>query len=301
MDEITIGDKTYISSKQAAKITGYAKDYVGQLCREGRVEARLVGRNWYVLDSAIREHRFGKDDEVEQVVVPAEPAIDRVSTWQKPQYIAETPVLVPDFTNKTAETIGSPAIADMQSAWREWFDEKKLPQAALPDGSNDFKDEYLPVIIPESSPEPVLEVIEASHPQDPNQEEMVVISRIRHQEPESIVFSKEKDSQEERVELHRSNTTINTPRKDYEEVYSEQQRFIQPPPKAVSQPVTVETQSSSIVLRTLLIVISVVAVLIALIGTGNAERLLAGTSLDYGVQKSIIDFLGGKSTYKSSL
>jgi hypothetical protein len=61
MDELTLDDKKYISSKQAAKITGYAKDYVGQLCREGRVQARLVGRSWYVLESSIKDHRFGTD------------------------------------------------------------------------------------------------------------------------------------------------------------------------------------------------------------------------------------------------
>ncbi len=59
MDEITLDDKKYVSSKQAAKLTGYAKDYVGQLCREGRVQARLVGRSWYVLESSIKDHRFG--------------------------------------------------------------------------------------------------------------------------------------------------------------------------------------------------------------------------------------------------
>ena len=59
MDELVIGDKKYVSSKQAAKVTGYAKDYIGQLCREGRVPARLVGRSWYVLESAIHDHRFG--------------------------------------------------------------------------------------------------------------------------------------------------------------------------------------------------------------------------------------------------
>ena len=59
MDELEFDGKTYVSSKRAAQITGYAKDYVGQLCREGRVQARLVGRNWYVLESSIHEHRFG--------------------------------------------------------------------------------------------------------------------------------------------------------------------------------------------------------------------------------------------------
>ncbi len=59
MDELTLDGKKYLSSKGAAKITGYAKDYVGQLCREGRVTARLVGRSWYVLEDSIRAHRFG--------------------------------------------------------------------------------------------------------------------------------------------------------------------------------------------------------------------------------------------------
>lgn len=62
MDELLIGDEKYISTKRAAKITGYAKDYVGQLCREGRVSARQVGRAWYVLETAIKEHRFGEDE-----------------------------------------------------------------------------------------------------------------------------------------------------------------------------------------------------------------------------------------------
>lgn len=300
MDEITIGDKTYISSKQAAKITGYAKDYVGQLCREGRVEARLVGRNWYVLDSAIKEHRFGKEEEVETLIQETEPVTDRVSTWQKPQYIAETPVLVPEFAYKAPETVGSPAIADMQSAWREWFDEKKLPQVALPDGSDDFKDEYLPVIIPEAPYEAVLEAPVPSVVQSPNNEEMVVISRIRNPEPEPLRPAEEIGSLEERVELHRSYTTTNTPRKEYDEILPEQ-HLAQQIPKPITPQLVTKEKSSNMVVRALLIVVSVVAILTALIGTGNAEPLLAGTSLDYGVQKTIVDFLGGKSVYESGL
>ncbi|MDQ1299453.1 MAG: hypothetical protein QG636_121 [Patescibacteria group bacterium] len=302
MDEITIGDKTYVSSKQAAKITGYAKDYVGQLCREGRVEARLVGRNWYVLDSAIREHRFGKEDEVELVVKQEHAVTDRASTWQKPQYVAETPVLVPEFSNKATETVGSPAIADMQSAWREWFDEKKPPQVALPDGSDDFKDEYLPIIVPETAPEPVLEAPAIAQTQNADQEEIVAISRIRNPEPEPLTVAEQAIPEEERVELHRSYATANTPREEYEEVYPEQP-FVRQAQRPITKPAAVEvkTSGSSIVVRALLVVVSVAAILTALIGTGNAEQLLSGTSLDYGVQKSIVDFLGGKSTYKSSL
>lgn len=62
MEEMLIGDRKFVSSKRAAEITGYAKDYIGQLCREGRVSAQLIGRSWYVLESAIMDHRFGLED-----------------------------------------------------------------------------------------------------------------------------------------------------------------------------------------------------------------------------------------------
>lgn len=46
--------KKYISSSRAAKISGYVNDYIGQLCRDGKLDARMVGRSWYVaLDSLI--------------------------------------------------------------------------------------------------------------------------------------------------------------------------------------------------------------------------------------------------------
>jgi hypothetical protein len=64
MEEVLLDGQRYVSSKRAAKITGYAKDYVGQLCREGKVPAQLVGRGWFVLESAIREHRFGTSTSV---------------------------------------------------------------------------------------------------------------------------------------------------------------------------------------------------------------------------------------------
>jgi len=56
MEEIEIQGRKFISSKRAATITGYAKDYVGQLAREEKVPATRVGRAWYVDESAIRSH-----------------------------------------------------------------------------------------------------------------------------------------------------------------------------------------------------------------------------------------------------
>lgn len=106
MDEILIEEKKYVSSKQAAKITGYAKDYIGQLCREGRVPARLVGRSWYVLETAIQDHRFGATDiqpKENDKIAEETASSDQVlpSTWESPRYEA-----YPD---------------NLQDSWKEWF------------------------------------------------------------------------------------------------------------------------------------------------------------------------------------
>jgi len=50
------GEK-YISSKQVAKITGYTSDYVGQLCRLGKVKCRRISRDWMVSERSILNYR----------------------------------------------------------------------------------------------------------------------------------------------------------------------------------------------------------------------------------------------------
>jgi len=47
--------KKYISSKRAAETYGYTKDYIGQLARGKKIDARLVGRSWYVLKSDLEK------------------------------------------------------------------------------------------------------------------------------------------------------------------------------------------------------------------------------------------------------
>ena len=66
-DEILIESASYISSKRASEITGYAQDYIGQLARAGHIDARRVGGLWYVLMSSLESYkskREGKDIKV---------------------------------------------------------------------------------------------------------------------------------------------------------------------------------------------------------------------------------------------
>ncbi|PIT96634.1 hypothetical protein COT82_02055 [Candidatus Campbellbacteria bacterium CG10_big_fil_rev_8_21_14_0_10_35_52] len=57
MEELIFAGNKYISSKRAAKLTGYSVDYIGQMCRSGNMDCRLIGRNWYVKETAVVEQR----------------------------------------------------------------------------------------------------------------------------------------------------------------------------------------------------------------------------------------------------
>ncbi|MBU6321399.1 MAG: hypothetical protein KGI78_03630 [Patescibacteria group bacterium] len=125
MEEITLDDKKYVSSKRAAQITGYAKDYIGQLCREGYVEGRRVGRSWYVLESAIKDHRFG-----------ATPTASAVPTGESPRYEAlSAPAITlapkvaeaPQWGGPTEVPQNEAPIA-LHETWESWFDAFRMPE-----------------------------------------------------------------------------------------------------------------------------------------------------------------------------
>ncbi len=119
-------------------MTGYAKDYVGQLCREGRVPARLVGRSWYVLESAIQDHRFGTEQPTvaktnapepeETPITDTEPSL---STWEAPQYMVAPE---PDHVEEERETVQEDLPQRIQDSWKEWFDRFDPGEQALDAG-----------------------------------------------------------------------------------------------------------------------------------------------------------------------
>lgn len=57
MQEVSLGGKTFISVKRAAEITGYTRDYLGQLARGGKIESQRVGRSWYVNIDSLSKHQ----------------------------------------------------------------------------------------------------------------------------------------------------------------------------------------------------------------------------------------------------
>ena len=83
MDELVFAGKKYISSKRAGKLTGYTTDYVGQLCRGDKIDCRLVGRNWYINEEAIKAQKKSfKAAQLEE----GEKAIDYKKLELEPMY-----------------------------------------------------------------------------------------------------------------------------------------------------------------------------------------------------------------------
>jgi hypothetical protein len=60
---LKIEDKKFIPSRDAAKISGYDSDYVGQLCRLGKLECKRVGRAWFVNEDSLLKHCASKGNE----------------------------------------------------------------------------------------------------------------------------------------------------------------------------------------------------------------------------------------------
>lgn len=60
MEKISFEGESYVKAVDLARELGYTSDYVGQLCRSGKVKARLVGRSWYVSPDSIRQHKRGR-------------------------------------------------------------------------------------------------------------------------------------------------------------------------------------------------------------------------------------------------
>ena len=56
-NDLYFDGKKYISSKRASQLTGYSRDYIGELCRAQELDARMVGRAWFLTLSSLRDYQ----------------------------------------------------------------------------------------------------------------------------------------------------------------------------------------------------------------------------------------------------
>lgn len=57
MDTIMFDGVTYTKAASAARVLKYTPDYLGQLCRGKKIDARLVGRTWFVNVESVLSHK----------------------------------------------------------------------------------------------------------------------------------------------------------------------------------------------------------------------------------------------------
>lgn len=57
MEDVTIGEDTLISTTRASELSGYSKDYIGQLCREDKIECRRVSGHWYIDEEGLKDYQ----------------------------------------------------------------------------------------------------------------------------------------------------------------------------------------------------------------------------------------------------
>lgn len=60
MEKLVLDGKVFVKASSAADELGYTRDYIGQLCRAGTVQAHLVGRSWYVNQEQLQLHKKEK-------------------------------------------------------------------------------------------------------------------------------------------------------------------------------------------------------------------------------------------------
>jgi hypothetical protein len=70
--ELFFDNKKYIPVRDASALTGYSKDYIGQLCRANKIDARRIGKIWYVSEVSILSYEpTAKEISVVQISTPA--------------------------------------------------------------------------------------------------------------------------------------------------------------------------------------------------------------------------------------
>jgi len=57
MNEMVVDDEKLISTTKASELSGYSKDYVGQLCREEKIECRRMSGHWYIDGDSLKEYQ----------------------------------------------------------------------------------------------------------------------------------------------------------------------------------------------------------------------------------------------------
>ncbi len=97
-DSIILDRQNFVSAKRAAEISGYTSDYVGQLCRLGKLESRRVGTSWFVSEKSLLNHCITlakESDEKKTEVVKELEIVKGVEVVKEVEFVKEIEIVKP--------------------------------------------------------------------------------------------------------------------------------------------------------------------------------------------------------------
>lgn len=123
MDTVVFDGVTYVKASVAARDFRYTADYLGQLCRGKKIDARLVGRTWFVNPESIKEHKRNRH---QKTTVPTSPENSFPERGDLTKEIKTSRKSIPaPVKNKTVKQITNTATESEQSRTRKlmvWYE-----------------------------------------------------------------------------------------------------------------------------------------------------------------------------------
>lgn len=100
---------TYLSSKEAARLTGYVADYVTRLCRSERLKAKRVGRSWLIehasLEQFVEEDTRRKEENARELAKVREEEYRQAKAARESRLVDALPALLSAATAATASSV----------------------------------------------------------------------------------------------------------------------------------------------------------------------------------------------------
>jgi len=78
--ELYFDQKKYISVKDASLLTGYTRDYIGQLSRSAKIESKKIGDLWYVSEESVLRYRPNTSHFLEEVSKSSETTLETTTS-----------------------------------------------------------------------------------------------------------------------------------------------------------------------------------------------------------------------------
>lgn len=120
-DTVILQDKIYISAKRVHKIFGYTSDYIGQLCRAGKLDATMVGRAWFVTEKSVSDYKegvrptFNKPQKITFFPQIKTPSVAKTEIAPVEIPTVTAPVVVAEVA-KEVEVVVSPVVKEIEVA-----------------------------------------------------------------------------------------------------------------------------------------------------------------------------------------